>query len=77
MVVTAFTVFPGSTITHELTYTDFKTRLFAEYKATWGHLPQVERLHEGLRNAYRMVATSGHPWWGQVAAEIEAAIERL
>lgn len=73
----ALTHFPNSTTVREHTYTDFRRWLFAQYRATWAHLPQAERLQEGLRNVYRMRAVHGHPWWEQVGAEIEAALERM
>lgn len=76
MVDAALTHFPGSHPVATRDYTDFKKWLYAQYAATWAHLPQAERLQEGLRNVYRMRAVHGHPWWAQVAAEIEAAIER-
>lgn len=77
LVATAQELFPGSTLVATRTHEDFKRDLYALYKEAWSDLPQVDRLHEGLRNVYRGMATTGHPWWGQVAAEIEAALERL
>ena len=72
----ALAVLPGHLVANRA-YEDFRRDLFALYRDAWGHLPQIERLQEGLRNAYRGAATHGHPWWWQVAAEIEAALERL
>lgn len=67
----------GCQLVAEIAYDTWRRNLFALYKQEWGHLSQVDRLHEGLRNVYRMRATSGHPWWEAVGAEIEAALERM
>lgn len=76
LVARAEEVFPAARIIAAQDYTDFRRDLFDLYKQEWGHMPPVDRLHEGLRNACRGMAATGHPWWGQVMAEIEAALER-